>query len=91
MKNQNILEWSRKIVNELITANNSLTYLYTVSFIIEPNPLDYDGCDSVSILILEINQKTKAVKQYFKTEKYLSSIDEAVKETEDFLKNRKKV
>lgn len=55
------MEWSRNLINRLMTKDNNLNILYKLQFDVEPNPLDYDGIDEISLKIFRINQNSKEV------------------------------
>jgi len=59
--NYEIMEWSRNLINRLMTKDNDLNILYKLQFDVKPNPLDYDGIDEISLKILRVNQHNKEV------------------------------
>ncbi len=87
--NIDILEWSRATINSIMKINYNSDYLFKIIFVIDPNPLDYDGCDSVIIEIWKINQKTKYEMVWFSTFTHLS-LNEAIKEVNDIVKTYEK-
>lgn len=55
------MEWSRDIVNTLMKRKNDLKYLYHTQISYRPNPIgangeEYDGCDEISIEVIEEDQ-----------------------------------
>lgn len=78
-----LIEWSRALINDLMTADKNQDLLYNIIFNLEPNPLNYDGIDDVSIKIMQINQKTNETIQFYSTSHI--SVDHAMTNVSDFV------
>jgi len=81
-----ILEWSREIINLIMTAKNDSKYLYSIKITLNPNPLNYDGCDEVLISIFERRNGMRLLgeKLYFTTT-HCFSLDEAIAQVNKFV------
>lgn len=88
MTTENIMEWSRQVINTIMTiTNNGHKYLYSIRIVLEPNPLNYDGMDEASIVIMRYNQTMKSTNLYFTTQsvKECFNLNEAIIEVNKFV------
>lgn len=85
MKNNEILEWSRSVINKIMEKENNIRYLYYIEIKLCPNPLNYDGMDSVDIKIMKLDQKTENSTLWFSTG-FCFNIKEAIERVNKKLK-----
>ena len=81
------MEWSRKIINSIMTKNKNPNYLYKVNIVLKPNPLDYDGMDQIVIKVFRENQRVlgRPTICYLENKKYCFNLDDAMKDIESQL------
>jgi hypothetical protein len=78
-----LMEWSRSIVNALIKRQDHSDYLYRVVLDFNPNPLNFDGMDELSIKIMRrpnssFFSRTETV--YLQTSDHCITLDQAMEE-----------
>jgi hypothetical protein len=80
----NLMEWSRKVINSIMTKNKDPKYLYEVNIVLKPNPLNYDGMDEVMIEIFQENQFSplRGRQLYKNTKGWCINLEEAMKDIE---------
>lgn len=83
--NNNLMEWSRNVVNSIMNMHNDHKYVYFLKFIIEPNPLNFDGMDEITIEIIKKENNSKSRENLFYKTDYCVSVDEALVQIEEFV------
>lgn len=88
IKDNNIMEWSREVVNHIMRKNDSSKYLYSIRLTFEPNPLNFDGMDDVKIEIMEKKNGSFFLgteKVYYTNKDYCFGLEEAMADIDKWL------